>query len=79
MNLYITTAPDDEINPAEEAALRRFVARTTVACPLTAIQTAVSTADMVLGQDWTQEARQLLREFGLPVCTAPAPMYAHAY
>lgn len=60
---------NEEINPAEEAALRGFVARTTVACPATAIQTAVTTAAMTLNQDWSQEGRKVMRELGLAVAT----------
>jgi hypothetical protein len=68
---------EEEINADEEAALRRYVATTTVADPVTAIQTAVTTAAMVWSQDWSQEARKVLREFNLPGCAAPAPMYAN--
>jgi hypothetical protein len=67
---------EEAINPAEEAALRRVVASTTVACPATAIQTAVTTAAMVYEQDWSQEARLLLREFNLPAYPAAPAMYA---
>ena len=76
MHLSYTT-DHEEINPQEEADLRRFVATTTVACPVTAIQTAVTTAAMLWQQDWSQEGRKLMREFDLSM-NAPAPMYAHA-
>lgn len=74
--MILCLTPDtDEINPQEEAALRSFVSTTAVACVTTAIQTAVTTAAMVYQQDWSQEARKLLREFNLPVCHS-APMRA---
>lgn len=72
--LYLnTTAPDfSDCNPAEEALLREEVAATLVADPSTAIQVAVSTGRHIYKQDWKQEARKLLHEFGLPVtCFAP--------
>lgn len=66
MQPYLNTAiNDDECNPAEEAALRGFVARTTVTCPAIAIQTAVTTAAIVFGQDWSQEGRKVMRELGI--------------
>lgn len=69
--------PDtEEINPQEDAALRATVAKTLVACPLVAVQTAVTTADVALGQDWSQEGRRLLREWGLMPCASPALMAA---
>lgn len=76
MNLYINTSADEDINPREEAELRRFVALTTVACPLTAIQTAVTTAAMLWQQDWSQEGRKVMRELG--IAAAPSLMYATA-
>lgn len=74
--MRLNTDPCEEINPAEEAALRSVVARTTVTCPATAIQTAVTTAAIALNQDWSQEARKVLTELGLPVA-APV-MHANA-
>jgi hypothetical protein len=73
--MHLDTTPDhlEYCDPAEEAALRRVVATTTLTCVATTIQTAVTTANVALGQDWSQEGRKLLREFGLPTC-ASAPM-----
>ena len=47
-----------------------------MACPLTAIQTAVTTAAMLWQQDWSQEGRKVMRELG--IAAAPSLMYATA-
>jgi aconitase A len=65
---------DEEINPQEEAELREVVQAALVSCLKTTVQSAVVTAKMVKQQDWSQEGRKLLREYGME--PLPAPMQA---
>lgn len=71
MPLHLNTCPDDTYDEAEAQALRQVVASTLVADPRTAIQAAVTNAQMLLQQNWTCEARQLLAELGLTPAAAP--------
>lgn len=57
-----TTPATNRVNPAEMRRLRATVATTTICCPYTAIQAAVTTAHVAHGEDWSQEAAVLLAE-----------------
>jgi hypothetical protein len=57
-----TTPSTNRINPTELRHLRATVATTTICCPVTAIQAAVTTAHVAFGEDWSQEATVLLAE-----------------
>jgi hypothetical protein len=57
-----TTPSTNRINPAELRRLRATVATTTICCPVTAIQAAVTTARVAFDEDWSQEAIVLLAE-----------------
>jgi hypothetical protein len=63
--MHLNTDTPDTFDAQEDAMLRRVVATSLVADPLTTIQAAVTNAQMLLGQDWTCEARGLMRELGL--------------
>jgi hypothetical protein len=61
--MHLNTTPStNRINPAELRRLRATVATTTICCPVTAIQSAVTTAHIAFGEDWSQEAAVLLAE-----------------
>ena len=65
-------APDpEEINEQEEADLRAVVQAALVSCLTTTVQSAVVTAKMLKNQDWSQEARKLLREYGVDCLQVP--------
>jgi hypothetical protein len=61
--MHINTTPStNRINPTELRRLRATVATTTICCPVSAIQSAVTTAHVAFGEDWSQEATVLLNE-----------------
>lgn len=66
-----TDTPEDDINPAEMAKLEAVVQKTLVGCLTTCVQSSVTSAEILLGEDWSQEGRAMLRRFGIEPCAAP--------